>query len=626
MGSFRKKAWSLQKNKIQQNRNGVASFCVSDLISHCFNTSKGFVWKEDWLYTKDKTTNWFDGKAVWSNCLTLNWADNFINSWVNISEIDYNKAFTIGFRLKSALTTWTQTLFCQQRWTGVYDWLLIRQTTSWGKVEFILKGIDWWLIKKEFTSLIDDTNWHHYRITYDWLQNASWVKIYVDSIEDIATNVVSDNLTASASGWTNFFIASARGSSAFLNWQIVWCSLYSVVKGDEIRTSFDTLNCLLYYKLTYWYWLIAFDSSENGNHWIINWTWTDATFWGNKQNVYHGNIIDGFTENMLFGWNIISNAGLNWSSYSVDNNFTIGIDLNIFEFVPNSDSGGIIRLSNSFWIRTQSSWRFVFFAYDTWYKSIQVYGSDVFEWNNVVCRISGSKMEIFLNWVSVASRNDLWTLNSPTSWTLQLWYQDPSRAVNWLMKDLRLYNTDLTDQQILDRATWIDISTINLMWRRKFDEISWNTLYNAITGENFVFTAWVYFNKIPSKNSIVDVFEKTLSNPSWTRHNGAETKFTRSNAFTELVTADSGIDFFYTAWVSNEIWFDEMVANVQNEDIFFFNTVSLKKTQNMYAFQNPKTGICLDFVVSLIIIWAYIIASSEGEIFFDSDWKFLGLS
>lgn len=498
-------------------------------VLHTFADNGWYINNPDWLYIKDVGPLGYDWKIVDSNCLTLNGTDNYLfddefvlsgentlSFWIYLDDINKVENFVIS----NTDTDSKNLLYVALDSSNLAIWW--RRDDAWTDQRYsVSKAI----------LLLTSSNTRYHIIGY--INPVTWdQEIYINNTIK-AQRTITPYTIWTVEAW--LYIWSLTWTSNFLWWRIADFRLFNRELTTEEKTKcyqgVKVWDELIHQKMSAWSWLFSFDSSTNWNHWQLNWTWTDATLRGNKQNVYHTNITDWFQ-------NGISLYGLGNVFYNDTNLLPADYDYEI-DFYQSDDAQFSILKEIMTW-RDQGNK--LLFRINTW-KTIDVfYQSTGWNFSSISTLISaeewvlyklkfqkrGTTAKVFVDSVEIATRTNA---EDPTNvWiTSKMWFWSNS-GWGWAFLKWGITRVAMKDSS-WNLLFWYNFNNVSTT----IEDISWNwhDAISAVTEKTYI-----PYEVLP--------IGYTPSNPAWYRHSNAESKVLYSNTYTNLRNGD-----FTRAYSSN---------------------------------------------------------------------------
>lgn len=287
-------------------------------------------------------------------------------------------------------------------------------------------------------------------------------------------------------------------------------------------------------------------------------------------------------------------------------------------------------------VRIDALWQVLFVVWD-WTTTVATSTGVVNDWlpHHIACVRDGvswaSSMKIYIDWVldwtGDASSKDITVTENAIIWAHYIWdYTWNSWYFQWKIRDCRTFSAVLTIPNIVNIMTGAVLWTETTLY--SFSEWAWSIVYDLTANGNnanlfwiTVATFWGFQDKIHwnllrgfslyDHASLGDIwvgfdvtgiplvitpetwYTKTSDNPSWNRHNAANTKFRQRTKIPALIYVDEQLP----VW---DYWFDSasaydpiakdylsIVENVETFDIIMADESVVNQRKNILTYDQP---------------------------------------
>ncbi len=404
------------------------------------------------------------------------------------------------------------------------------------------------------TKALSAGQWYHLVFTYDGSEDVSGIKFYLNGTDDTANGVTFENtLSTTFSLDDSFYLA--RYNSAYSDGKMADVRVYNkelnaqevsrIYNGEHLSTS-----PIQYFPLAEGAGAKVYDASGNENHGDIQ-NATLATLWGSQQDVFHYNLLKGFSE-----------------EYTIQS-------INDFTLYTLEDTGIDIYLTNGDGIN-QSLFSL---------QGADMDGSSMTA-NGVYCVRNSANPNAFLGISSTQSflPNSQWEVG--ITYTIR-WYLHSADQTDLIY--LRFWNGSSFESNIGFNTSqgWKEyIFTPTASSGSAFVQI-----YQQVSaGDGFTINGIEISQtgvKIPAlSDASDDAMAFGLINRAFHGHNDAETKVKMPEVAPAIKQADDNLtnSFWYTGSSINELTFEDLSNNPDADNILYLEHKTNRK-ENLCMFE-----------------------------------------
>lgn len=430
-----------------------------------------------------------------------------------------------------------------------------------------------------------DTDWNHYVAVFDFVGDE--LRLYLNGVEVDQVAIVSTGSLDSAITYTGAFTSGGAPSgymhgclSGLLvsNSALTDLEITTLYAGTLPSTSYDG-----FYPLAEGSGSTAYDVSGNDNHGTLtNFTLSNA--WGTTQDVYHYNILNGFTQYIRFD-GVNDYAQTTTQLYSETLDFEIKLKFKavsttnpvaLFSTIGAGD--GRMRLA----ISTSTGLLNLFIGHTSGNASGTaatggVYDGDVHE---ICMKRVGSTMSVDIDNSQVISFTYTHEIDSSSGFRLGALYgtTPSSFFLDGAMKDVMIYDENST-----------------LVFHVPCNESKGSTLTDIVGGNDLTVInsteADFWAETVPAVSSTLDATGESLSNPSGEFHNGAETKLNAPECPALRVADDAKTTSRLFSGASPvDIGYGDFEEDFDSEGFYFSDTSTNREYKNLLIFDEEKVS------------------------------------
>ncbi len=553
------------------------SHIIEDISHHqnngrLLNTDNSF-WQKAPRNEADKTIDaqfnniYYSGRVKYDLDLIKSSCASFdgINDYIEVGTLDITSWSSFYAECWFSSTSNTGGMLFSIRHTGGDD---IRLTFGSGFLGYVMDDGGASVQLDSVGTNYDDGNW--YRVVCQFNDGVQTMSIY--DAENILIESVSRDET--------FDFSTADGYTRIANRASGANDLEGSIAGIKIGQT--ETNIEVFYPLAEGNSVTVYDASGNNNHGVVK-NAILANFWGTTQDVYHYNMMQGFSACSWYEQSSTAKIDFHTSPINIGTRHTFNIwmkwDQNECTIIG-SNGGYIFSIRPfgpySFYFQTGSGGTAVLFS-DTSMEDGQLH--------MVTMVRDNTDFHLYIDGVFSETRSE--PLNDSLDTVIQhLSISSMTRAYNGLLIDASVFDTNLSSIEItelynsgkLTNATTHSQSNHLVMQMRDGGDGTYTDLTGAYTP---TYSGTLYPMKAPKGFSSLKV-----TSPAFHGHNNAETKVKMPEVAPAIKQADDNLtsSFWYTGSSINELTFEDLSNNPNADNLLYLEHKTNRK-ENLCMFE-----------------------------------------